>query len=410
MEAGFLTVFGAGLLTVLSPCVLPILPIYVSLLVGEGLDEIGASRRRRLDLFLSSVFFLLGFVVVFSLLGLTASALGRALIRHRDLLQQLGGLLVFTFGLKFLGVLHIERMEEERRVEGSRFQTRFKWVNAFLLGFFFAFGWTPCVGPILGSVLTYTAVSTDHLWQGAFYLMVYALGLALPLLVLPFFFSPVLGFLRRAKRWIPRVERATGVILVIMGVLMVTGNLMLLDLSTAPADEPDVAVVAAHASTATGEPAAVMACDTKGKTSCDFDPDDPTREVPPFDASIKMTTVKGTKDLDAVLSGGEGKPVFVDFYSSNCPICRRMVPIIRTIEETCLDEDLVVLKINLSLAENRQFARRYGIVGVPTFLFLDEQGKEMSRLIGAQKIETLEESLAAATHGECRGFARLPKE
>ena len=407
MEAGFLTVFGAGLLTVLSPCVLPILPIYVSLLVGEGLDEIGASRRRRLDLFLSSVFFLLGFVVVFSLLGLTASALGRALIRHRDLLQQLGGLLVFTFGLKFLGVLHIERMEEERRVEGSRFKTRFKWVNAFLLGFFFAFGWTPCVGPILGSVLTYTAVSTDHLWQGAFYLMTYALGLALPLLVLPFFFGPVLSFLQRAKRWIPRVERATGVILVVMGVLMVTGNLMLLDLSTTPG-EPDMALVAAAAGTATGEPAAVMTCDTKGKTACDFDPDDPTREVPPFDASFKVTAVKGARDLDAVLSGGEGKPVFVDFYSSNCPICRRMVPIIRTIEESCLAEDLTVLKINVSLAENRRFARRYGVVGVPTFLFLDETGEEVSRLIGAQKIENLEESLAIVTHGECRGFARLP--
>ena len=408
MDVGFLTVFGAGLLTVVSPCVLPILPVYISLLVGESIDTIGASKRRRADLFLNSLFFLLGFVVVFSLLGLTASAIGRGLIRHRILLQQIGGMLVFTFGLKFIGWLHIDSLEEEKRVEGSRFQTRFKFVNSFLLGFFFAFGWTPCVGPILGSVLTYAAVSTDNMFQGALLLMTYALGLALPLLLLPFFFEPILGLLTRAKRWIPRFEKATGAVLVLMGVLMVTDNLSLLDATHVPVGE-DMIATASVAQTATGEPAAVLACESEGASACAFDPDDPTHALEnPFSTSAKLTPVLGAAGIDALLQGKGGKPLFVEFYSSNCPVCRQMIPIVRTIEESCLDKDLQILKINVSLKENRHYARKYGVVGVPTFVFMGEDGTERSRLIGQQSIDALEKSLSAVTNGECEGFAYLP--
>ena len=410
MDISFLTVFGAGLLTVVSPCVLPILPVYISLLVGESIDTIGASKRRRADLFLNSVFFLLGFVVVFSLLGLTASAIGRGLIRHRILLQQMGGLLVFTFGLKFLGWLHIDRLEEERRVEGSRFQTRFKFVNSFLLGFFFAFGWTPCVGPILGSVLTYAAVSTDNMFQGALLLMTYALGLALPLLLLPFFFGPILGLLTRAKRWIPRFEKATGAVLVLMGVLMVTDNLSLLDATHMPLGEERVAE-SSGAQTATGEHAAMLSCESEGASACAFDPDDPSRALErPISTSAKRTAVLGASELDALLQGKSGKPLFVEFYSSSCPVCRQMIPIMRTIEESCLNKNLQILKINVSLKENRHFARNYGVVGVPTFVFMGEDGKEMSRLIGQQDIKALEKNLSMVTKGDCRGFALMPLE
>lgn len=409
MDLGLATTFGAGLLTVLSPCVLPILPLYVSLLVGDGVDNVGKSGRRRLDLFVTSLFFFAGFLLVFSLLGLTASALGRTLVRHRDLLQQLGGLLVFTFGLKFLGVLHVERLEEERRVEAGRFRTRFQWLNAFLLGFFFAFGWTPCVGPILGSVLTYTAVSTDRLYEGALYLFVYGLGLALPLLLLPLFFGPVLALLTRAKRWIPRIERATGVLLVGMGVLMITDHLTLLDAGNAPVDQPEVRV-ASDGGTFDGQPAALLACEAEGSTSCAFDPDDPSRPAPAFESSMTLTPVLGAADIDALLEGKSGKPLFVEFYSSNCPVCRRMGPLVSTIEHSCVGKDLRVLKINVSLRENRDLARRYGVVGVPTFVFLKADGGEMARLIGHQTMQQIELSLAALTSGQCQGFAPLPDE
>jgi len=407
MDFGLATTFGAGLLTVLSPCVLPILPLYVSLLVGEGVEDVGKSGRRRLDLFVTSLFFFAGFLVVFSLLGLTATALGRGLVRHRDLLQQLGGLLVFTFGLKFLGWLHVERLEEERRVEAGRFRTRFRWLNAFLLGFFFAFGWTPCVGPILGSVLTYTAVSTDHLYEGAFYLFVYGLGLALPLLLLPLFFGPVLALLTRARRWIPRIERATGALLVALGVLMITDHLSVLDAGVTPAEEPLVAV-ATDRSTFDGLPAALLSCDAAGSTTCAFDPDDPSRPAPPFEASMKLTPVLGAAEIEALLAGKGRMPLFVEFYSSSCPTCRRMVPAVRAIEQGCIGKDLRILKINVSMKENRELARRYGVVGVPTFVFLAPDGTERARLVGYQPMEQLEQSLAALTSGQCRGFAPLP--
>ena len=409
MTTGLFGTYGAGLLTVLSPCVLPILPLYVSLLVGEGVESVGKSGRRRLDLFVTSLFFFAGFLLVFSLLGLGASALGRGLVRHRDLLQQLGGLLVFTFGLKFLGWLHVERLEEERRVEAGRFRTRFQWLNAFLMGFFFAFGWTPCVGPILGSVLTYTAVSTDHLVEGAMYLVVYGLGLATPLLLLPLFFEPVLALLVRAKRWIPRVERATGVLLVAMGVLMVTNRLSLLDVTPATATES----VTSDAGTAAGEPAALLACDgaapvAGANKACAFDPDDPSKPARPFSSELSLTPVLGEAEIAALLDGKGGKPLFVEFYGANCPVCRRMVPTVAAIEHSCLGKDLAILKLNVSLKENRELARRYGVVGVPTFVFLKPDGTEMARLIGEQSIGDLERPLAALTSGQCQGFVPLP--
>ncbi len=127
-----------------------------------------------------------------------------------------------------------------------------------------------------------------------------------------------------------------------------------------------------------------------------------------METSLKMKPVVGAEELDAVLKGKNGKPLFVEFYSSNCPICRKMIPVVRTIQESCMDKNLQVLKINVSLKENRHYARKYGIVGVPTFVFMDDQGGEVSRLIGEQNIQTLEKNLIAVTEGECQGFAAVP--
>ncbi len=166
-----------------------------------------------------------------------------------------------------------------------------------------------------------------------------------------------------------------------MGVLMVTDNLTLL------------------------------ACESGGSTTCTFDPDDPSRPAgETFEASMKLTPVRSEQDIEALLDGKGGKPLFVEFYSSNCPICRKIVPIVRTIKESCLHKNLQVLTVNVSLKENRHLARRYGVVGVPTFVFLRADGTETARLIGYQQVEELERPLQALTEGQCQGFARLPQE
>jgi len=194
-----------------------------------------------------------------------------------------------------------------------------------------------------------------------------------------------------------------------MGVLMVTDSLSLFD--RALAHEADLAAQAPPPSKSAGlaPAAAALACDADPTaTTCDFDLHDPTRRVPPWQADLPLRPVVGQADLDAVLSGGQGRPLLVEFFSSNCPVCNRMAPIMRTIEQSCLGKDLTILKINVSMEENRAYARSYGVLGVPTFLFLKRDGSEMSRLIGYQGLAALEKNLAALTMGVCQGFSLLP--
>ena len=149
-------VFAAGLLTFLSPCVLPLIPIYLSILSG-GPDAEGGRFRG----VLASLAFAAGFTLVFSVLGLSATVLGRALIEHRVLFQQIGGIVVLLLGLRFMGYLKLPGLDGGGGLSAGRFKTRFHYLNSFVLGLLFAFAWSPCIGSVLGAVLTYTSLTTS---------------------------------------------------------------------------------------------------------------------------------------------------------------------------------------------------------------------------------------------------------
>lgn len=225
---GFMTVswsaaFVAGLLSFLSPCVLPLVPAYFTFITGLSIEELdagGAAVRRRV--ILSTLAYVLGFSVVFVLLGAAASSLGGLLNSAKDWLRIGGGILVILFGLHFLGLLKIPGLEFEKRVEVR--EKPLHLAGVFVVGMAFGAGWSPCIGPMLGSILV-LAGNQETITRGMGLLAVYSFGLALPFLVISVFIHTMLTFLKRAKRVLPYINKAAGALLVLLGGLLLSGHL-----------------------------------------------------------------------------------------------------------------------------------------------------------------------------------------
>src|SRR4051812_48590680 len=174
---GLLLAFSAGLLSFVSPCVLPLIPSYLTFVTGVGFDELGNARRAAL---IHSLLFVLGFTLIFVALGASATVLGRLLLAYRVWITRLGGALIVLFGLYLLGAVRVASFDRERRVHLANKPVGY--LGSVFVGIAFGAGWTPCLGPILGAILTYTAATAD-LSRGLPLLLAYSLGLALPFLV-----------------------------------------------------------------------------------------------------------------------------------------------------------------------------------------------------------------------------------
>jgi cytochrome c-type biogenesis protein len=215
---GIAVAFAAGLLSFLSPCVLPLVPSYIGFLTGMTLPE--ATGRRRAAL-IHALLFVGGFSLVFILLGASATALGRALNYYQVWLQRVGGALIILFGLLCLGVFKFGLLTQERRLHLERKPVGY--LGSVLVGMAFAAGWTPCIGPVLGGILGLAATSTD-VSRGMLLLAVYSAGLALPFLIAAVAVESFLDWFQRFRRFLPWVMRISGVLLIVVGVLLVTGE------------------------------------------------------------------------------------------------------------------------------------------------------------------------------------------
>lgn len=219
-NVSFAVAFLAGLLSFLSPCVLPLVPSYLGFVTGMSLDEMSAARSRRAVL-VPAALFTLGFSLVFLAMGASATLLGQLLLRYQDWIARIGGVLIILFGLHLLGILRIGALLRERRVQiNSRPIGN---VGAVIAGIVFAAGWTPCIGPVLGTLLTY-ASARANLASGMFLLLWYSIGLAVPFLLAAWGTSAFLNTSRGIRRYIPVFEKVSGVILIVAGVLLMTGS------------------------------------------------------------------------------------------------------------------------------------------------------------------------------------------
>jgi cytochrome c-type biogenesis protein len=219
---GIAVAFTAGLLSFLSPCVLPLIPSYVSFITGLSLDDVQRSRRIAL---VHSLLFVTGFTIIFLALGATATVLGRVMFHYRDWVGRIGGVLVIVLGLYLLGVFNIGAFSRERRVHIA--EKPLGYLGTVLVGMAFAAGWTPCIGPILGAVLTYTASSAD-LNRGLLLLFSYSLGLAVPFVLAALMIDQFMALFQRYKGALMWMSRISGVLLIIVGVLMITGSMTIL--------------------------------------------------------------------------------------------------------------------------------------------------------------------------------------
>ncbi len=221
-----LAAFFAGVLSFLSPCVLPLVPGYVSLISGASVETLQAADRKLLrTVMVNSLCFILGFSVVFVALGAVATSVGQLTHQYHRPLAILAGVIIIVFGLHLTGIFKINALYADKRLHGM--QGGASPLGAFLIGFAFAFGWTPCIGPILAGILL-LAGSQDTVYKGILLLAVYSAGLAVPFLLTSLGVNRFLGFYARFRRHLHAVEVFSGVLLIVFGLLIALGRFTIL--------------------------------------------------------------------------------------------------------------------------------------------------------------------------------------
>ena len=218
--------FLGGLISFLSPCVLPLMPPYLCYLAGTSLDELtgdgemppGVYRR----IIIASLLFVAGFTTVFIFLGASASVIGQALVGNLDWLANIAGVIIIVMGLHFLGLFKISLLFREARYQGEIPSGTYG--GAYLMGLAFALGWTPCIGPVLAAIL-FVAASQDTVGQGMFLLAVYSFGIGLPFVLAALGAKSFMRFMGRFRKHIGAVEKAMGGLLVVTGILFITGSM-----------------------------------------------------------------------------------------------------------------------------------------------------------------------------------------
>jgi cytochrome c-type biogenesis protein len=218
--------FVAGLVSFLSPCVLPLVPGYVSLISGVGVEELKEQKTAVLGkVMLNSIAFVIGFSIVFVTLGALSTEVGQLMSQYKSVLAQIAGVVIIVFGLHLTGLLKIKALYSDKRLHGVKGSST-PW-GAFVVGFAFAFGWTPCVGPILSAIL-YLAAAQNSVSKGIFLLTIYSLGLAVPFLLTSLGIERFLSFYSRFRQHMHAIEIASGGLLMALGVLLVFGRFTLL--------------------------------------------------------------------------------------------------------------------------------------------------------------------------------------
>ncbi|MBN2804015.1 MAG: sulfite exporter TauE/SafE family protein [Deltaproteobacteria bacterium] len=364
MSFDILTIFGAGVLTFLTPCVLPLIPVYLAALTGGNITDL--SSRQKGQLIFRALFFSFGFILVFTVMGLGASSIGSFLSDHKIVMQIIGALLILVFALKFLGLFNISFMNQTVKADDSKFKTKFGTINAFLMGIVFAAGWSPCVGPVLGSILTYTASTTSSPFTGALYLSIYGVGFALPLMITAVFAEFGMKMIGRISQYLPKIEKGIGVVLLFIAGMLVYD--IIPDASTywnKPAVE-DGGFVADSASGAESD------------------------------------NKKPGKDI---VSHKDGLPTMLELYREGCHVCKSMKPVVESIQNQCDQKGVHVKTLDVSKPENRHLIKKYRLVGVPTFIFLDESGEETARLVGEQSESAIKQTISVLRNEPCPGVS-----
>jgi cytochrome c-type biogenesis protein len=216
----------AGLLSFFSPCILPLIPAYFSFITGLTLDELTENKKEvRQKVILSTLFYVAGFSFIFILFGASASFLGGVASQYSWVVRYLGGGIILVFGLHLLGIINIKGFNFEKKIHVKKKPLHL--MGVFVIGMAFGAGWSPCIGPMLGTILI-VAGNQDTVLKGISLLAVYSAGLAIPFIIMSFFINSILGIMKRATKFIGALNKASGILLIIIGLLLIFDKFRLL--------------------------------------------------------------------------------------------------------------------------------------------------------------------------------------
>jgi cytochrome c-type biogenesis protein len=377
MTFSFPVLFAAGVVSFASPCVLPMMPLYLGTLASGNVGP-EASTRRTLAV---AVAFAAGLSTVFVALGAFAGPLGAALVGHRPWFLGASGLLLLFFGLRSLGVLHFATLDQDARPLLTRVKLGGGIVAAYVFGAAFALGWSPCIGPVLASVLTFAAADTHSAGESAGYLAIYAAGFSTPLLLLAALASRATKLVRSVGRYTPIVERVTGAAMVLGAIVALYGSYEGWAATRGPAAATVDAGASRASSTAIAAASAETSCAeaTGPGTVCGFQAD----EGAPAAASAPVP---------------KGRRV-VEIMARHCPACE---PVLAEVDAACARTGAAVTPVDVGTPSGRALATRFAVRGTPTFLFLDDDGHEMARLIGETDARRFVDTVEGAYGLTCR--------
>lgn len=214
--------FIAGVLSFLSPCILPLIPIYISYITGISVKQLQEEPKNTLKILIISLFFIAGFTLVFVLMGITATAIGNFILKNKNILRIIGGIIIVIFGFHLTGILKIKKLYTQKRIVFKNEKTGY--LSSFLLGIAFSAGWTPCVGPVLSSILI-IAANEKTILRGTLLLFFYSIGIGIPFLITSLLLNKILSFFNKIKKYYKTIEIITGLLLIILGILLFLNKL-----------------------------------------------------------------------------------------------------------------------------------------------------------------------------------------
>lgn len=414
VSVSLVTVFVQGILSFFSPCVLPLLPLYLGYLSGSMGDAQGA-QTSKVKTLVNTLFFVIGISAAFFLLALGMTALGQALHQYQKIIIQVGGILIIAFGLFQLGVFRPMALEQDRRIRFPLQKLAMSPLVALVFGFTFSFAWTPCVGPALASVLL-MAGSADTALQGFALIGLYTLGFVLPFLVVALFTGVLLQLFQKHRNVVRYTVKVGGALLVVIGLLMVTGWMDTLSGSLASSDpQPTPTVQVTEAPKETEPPA------ESAQPEATDAPQESRAPIPALDFTL-TDQFGNTHTLDQY----KGKTILLNFWATWCGPCRSEMPDLQAVYEDYgnNEKDLVVLGVaapNLGregsaedisafleengytyptlMNEDASLFYSYGISSFPTTFMIDKNGNVYGYIMGAQSREVFDDIIQQTMDG-----------
>ncbi|MFH1223260.1 MAG: cytochrome c biogenesis protein/redoxin [Pseudomonadota bacterium] len=339
-----LTIYVSGVLSFFSPCLLPIIPVYFSVFTGEN----GDSQMSGGKLILKGLLFCLGFTAVFTLLGLGAGGLSSNILSNKPAINMIAGVIILLLALKFIGLINIPLLDRTYSISLKGVRGKFGLLSAFVIGVLFAATWSPCIGAVLGSILTYVSSTSASTLSGGVKLFMFGAGVSTPLIISTFFYKKLLNFSRNNMYLLVALQKILGLILIIFSFSLFSQGLR-------------------YASYSKAEPL------QKNK--------------------LMMPT---------------NLPLVVSFVSEDCEECKEMVPVMGKLIDSCGDKLVEFRTINMDDIQFYSLIYELEVFGSPTYIFISRKGEEKQRLIGINDIKIMDNEIEKLTGNSCLRYSVHP--